>query len=463
MYVTPIGHYDMILSMPWITAQDVRINGPRSEMRIGVTGTTVRSQEAFSNLQASRTETTMISAAAFKLWYKREQKQDQGALRIFAASMADINKALSVKTKTDPQTILPAYFQEFLDVFDSKRAEMLPSLRGKGTDHAIELETDSDGNEKATPQGPLYGMSRDELLVLRKTLTELLDKGFIRVSNSPAAAPVLFVKKPNRGLRFCVDYRGLNQITKKDRYPLPLIYETLRSISRARWFTKLDVIAAFHKIRIKEGDEWKTAFRTRYGLYEQLVTSFRLANASSTFQKFINYTLRGYLDEFCSAYVDDILIYTSGNRKQHQDHVRKVLVRLREAGLQLDIDKCEFEVQETKYLEFIIVASKGLRIDPDKIKAIQGQEAPTTVKDVRGFLGFANFYRRFIQGYSDLVRPLTDLTHKDMRFEWSVKADVAFRKLKDIFVSAPVLAQFDYDRETRIETDSSGQCIGRTL
>ena len=151
MYVTPIGHYDMILSMPWITAQDVRINGPRSEMRIGVTGTTVRSQEAFSNLQASRTETTMISAAAFKLWYKREQKQDQGALRIFAASMADINKALSVKTKTDPQTILPAHFQEFLDVFDSKRAEMLPSLRGKGTDHAIELETDSDGNEKATP------------------------------------------------------------------------------------------------------------------------------------------------------------------------------------------------------------------------------------------------------------------------------------------------------------------------
>ena len=463
MYVTPIGHYDMILSMPWITAQDVRINGPRSEMRIGVTGTTVRSQEAFSNLQASRTETTMISAAAFKLWYKREQKQDQGALRIFAASMADINKALSVKTKTDPQTILPAHFQEFLDVFDSKRAEMLPSLRGKSTDHAIELETDSDGNEKATPQGPLYGMSRDELLVLRKTLTELLDKGFIRVSNSPAAAPVLFVKKPNRGLRFCVDYRGLNQITKKDRYPLPLIYETLRSISRARWFTKLDVIAAFHKIRIKEGDEWKTAFRTRYGLYEWLVTPFGLANAPSTFQKFINYTLRGYLDEFCSAYVDDILIYTSGNRKQHQDHVRKVLVRLREAGLQLDIDKCEFEVQETKYLGFIIVADKGLRIDPDKIKAIQGQEAPTTVKDVRGFLGFANFYRRFIQGYSDLVRPLTDLTHKDMRFEWSVKANVAFRKLKDIFVSAPVLAQFDYDRETRIQTDSSGQCIGRTL
>ncbi len=131
-------------------------------------------------------------------------------------------------------------------------------------------------------------MSRDELLILRRTLTEFLDKGFIRVSNSSAAAPVLFVRKPGGGLRFCVDYRGLNKLTKKDRYPLPLIYETLRNIGRAKWYTKLDVIAAFHKIRIAEGDEWMTAFRTRYGLFEWLVTPFRLTNAPSTFQKYIN-------------------------------------------------------------------------------------------------------------------------------------------------------------------------------
>ena len=126
-------------------------------------------------------------------------------------------------------------------------------------------------------------MSRDELLVLRKTLTELLDKGFIRVSNSPAAASILFVRKPGGGLRFCVDYRALNRITRKDRYPLPLIQETLRSLTEARWFTKLDVIAAFHRIRVAEGDEWKTAFRSRFGLYEWLVTPFGLANAPSTF------------------------------------------------------------------------------------------------------------------------------------------------------------------------------------
>jgi hypothetical protein len=123
----------------------------------------------------------------------------------------------------------------------------------------------------------------------------------------------------------CVDYQGLNRITKKDRYPLPLIYETLRNISKAKWFTKLDVIAAFYKLWIAEGDEWKTAFRTRYGLFKWLVTPFGLANAPSTFQKYINYTLRDYLDEFCSAYVDDILIYSSGSKEQHQKHVYKVL------------------------------------------------------------------------------------------------------------------------------------------
>ncbi|KAI0991625.1 hypothetical protein K3495_g16562, partial [Podosphaera aphanis] len=229
------------------------------------------------------------------------------------------------------------------------------------------------------------------------------------------------------------------------------------------WFTKLDVIAAFHKIRIAEGDEWKTAFRTRYGLYEWMVTPFGLANAPSTFQKYINWTLREYLDNFCSAYIDDILIYSSGNRAEHQEHVRKVLQRLRESGLQIDIDKCEFETTTTKYLGFIIEAGHGLRMDPEKIKAIKNWEAPTSIKGVRGFLGFANFYRKFIHNFADLARPLTDLTRKDCKFQWSSEADRAFHKLKDIFISAPALSQFDYDKATRIETDSSGWCTGGTL
>ena len=157
-------------------------------------------------------------------------------------------------------------------------------------------------------------MSRDELLILRKTLIDLFDKGFIRVSNSPIIAPILFVKKLKGGLRFYIDYKRLNRVIKKDRYLLPLIYKTLRNINKAKQFMKLDVIATFYKLRIFKGDEQKTAFRTRYGLYKQIVTLFSLANILNTFQKYVNQALRDYLNEFYSVYINDILIYSSGNR-----------------------------------------------------------------------------------------------------------------------------------------------------
>ncbi len=171
-------------------------------------------------------------------------------------------------------------------------------------------------------------MSREELLVLRKTLIELLDKNFIRVSQSSAAAPVLFAKKPGGGLRFCVDYRALNAITQKDRYPLPLIRETFRLISKARWFTKLDIIVAFNKIRIAEGEEWKTAFRTRFGLFEWLVLPFGLTGGPATFQRYINQVLRDYLDDFVSTYIDDILIFSLGSLSDYREKVKKVLSKL---------------------------------------------------------------------------------------------------------------------------------------
>jgi hypothetical protein len=214
-----------------------------------------------------------VSAASVGLW---KRKKDKGAnVEIFAASLQDIEKALRHKAYTDPRSKLPQHYHHYLEVFDRNRADQLPPLRGPQVDHRIELvDHDEKGNKVEPPWGPLFNMSWEELLVLRKTLTEYLDKGFIRVSNSPAAAPVLFVRKPGGGLRFCCDYRALNRLTKKDRYPLPLIHETLERIGKARWFTKLDVIAAFHKIRIAEGDEWLTAFRTRFGLFEWLVTPF---------------------------------------------------------------------------------------------------------------------------------------------------------------------------------------------
>lgn len=155
-------------------------------------------------------------------------------------------------------------------------------------------------------------MNKEELLYLRKTLTELLDKNFIRVSKLPTVVLVLLVQKPGGGVRFCVDYRGLNKLSVKDRYLLPLIRETLRNISKAKWFTKLDIIAVFHKVRVSPGEEWKIVFRTRYSLFEWNVTPFGLTGAPATFQRFINQTLREYLDNFVSAYVNDIIIYSDG-------------------------------------------------------------------------------------------------------------------------------------------------------
>jgi predicted aspartyl protease len=319
-YVVPrLATYDLILGMPWFKKQDVRLHPRRSWLEIRSTGTRVRNR---SLQEDQELDCTAVTAAAFNLLTRKTRRRP--AAEVFTASLTDIEKALACKPVTDPKAKLPDWCLDFFDLFDPEQAEQLPPLRGPGADHYIELEK-VDGKTPTVPWGPLYNMSRDELLVLRKTLTDLLDKGFIRVSNSPAAAPVLFVRKAGGGLRFCVDYRGLNKLTRKDRYPLPLIYETLRNLSQARWFTKLDVKAAFHKIRITEGDEWLTAFRTRYGLYEWLVTPFGLANAPSTFQKYINWSLRDYLDEFCSAYIDDILIYTSGSQLDHREKVRKVL------------------------------------------------------------------------------------------------------------------------------------------
>lgn len=196
------------------------------------------------------------------------------------------------------------------------------------------------------------------------------------------AAPVLFVRKPGGGLRFYCDYRALNIITKRDRYPLPLISETLRSVSAAKWFTKLNVVSAFHKIRIAKEHKEKIAFRTRFGSFEWMVCPFGLNGVPATFQRYINNMLREYLDDFTTAYMDDVLIYLSGSRKDYMAKVRRVLNALAAAGLYLNPKKCLFAVKEVPYLRFIIKAEEGIAYDPEKLRAISEWEAPSTVKGV---------------------------------------------------------------------------------
>ena len=267
-----------------------------------------------------------------------------------------------------------------MDVFSRKDADVLPKHRPR-YNHAIELI-----KGKVPTWGPLYSVSADELKVLKAYIEKMVDKGFIRASFLLAASPVLFAKKPGGSLRFCVDYQALNAITVKNCYSLHLIKETLERVCKAKTFSKIDIIAAFNKLRIREGEEWKTAFRTRYGLYEYLVMPFGLANGPFSFQNYINDVLHGMLDVFCTAYIDDILIY-SNSKKKHQEHVRKILEALRRADLQANIDKCKFHTTEVNYLG-LVITSNGIRMDLHKISAVQQWSTPTCVRDVQAFIGF---------------------------------------------------------------------------
>jgi transposase InsO family protein len=349
---------------------------------------------------------------------------------------------------------VPKEYHDLLDVFSKKASNELPPHRIY--DHKIVLEKD-------LPLGynPLYQQTTEELQALKAYLIDNLEKGFITHSSAPFASPILFVKKADGSLRFCVDYRKLNEITRKDRYPLPLLDETLARLSSAKVFTKLDIRQAFHRIRMDPESEELTTFRTRYGQYKCKVLPFGLTNGPATYQRYMNDVLFDYLDDFCTAYLDDILIYSS-NAAEHELHVRKVLERLRAAGLQADIRKCEFGVTRTKYLGFI-VSTDGIEVDPEKIEVIRDWKEPKSVKGVQSFLGFCNFYRRFIQNYGRIAKPLNELTQKERAYEWDSRCQAAFDQLKLALTTAPVLQHYHPERDTTVETDASDGVVSGIL
>jgi len=272
------------------------------------------------------------------------------------------NPVTSVSKDDDlAKNLVPQEYCDYLVLFSEKEARILPPSRY--VDHTIPLIEGS-----KPPFGCMYLMSDSELKEVRKWIDENLSKSFIRASSSFAASPILFVKKEDGSLRLFVNYCALNDITVKDRTPLPRIEETLNQIRSCKYFTRLDLRACFNQIRIKEGDKWKTTFRTRYGLFEFLVMPFGLTNAPATAQRFMNDMLREYLDIFCVCYIDDILIY-SRTLKEHKQQVRKVLQKLKEAGLFIKPEKCEFSVQKTTFLGFII-SEEGLEMDPEKVNAV---------------------------------------------------------------------------------------------
>ena len=285
--------------------------------------------------------------------------------------------------------------------------------------------------------GPIYSLSALELQTLREFLDENLKTEIIRTSNSPCGAPVLFVRKKDSSLRLCVDYWGLNKMTRKDRYPIPLLSDLLDAPNKARIYSKIDLRSAYHLVRIAEGDEWKTTFRTHYGSFEWLVMPFGLSNAPAAFQRLMNEIFADLLDICVVVYLDDILIYSS-NLEEHKRHVKEVLRRLRKHQLYASPSKCSFHQDRIEFLGFII-STDGLQMDKDKVQVIQDWPTPRRVKDIQSFLGFANFYRRFIRGYSELSAPLTHLTWKTITWNWSANCENAFETIKRAFTTALVL------------------------
>ncbi|KAK1626116.1 hypothetical protein QYE76_000431, partial [Lolium multiflorum] len=306
-----------------------------------------------------------------------------------------------------------------------------------------------------------YSMNPAELVELKKQLDDLLAKGLIRPSASPWRSPVLFVDKKDGASRLCTDYRKLNDVTIKNKYPLPKIEDLFDQLTGATVFSKIDLRTGYHQLKIRASDIPKTAFTTRYGLYEYNVMSFGLTNAPAYFMNLMNKIFMNFLDKFVVVFIDDILIY-SKTEEEHEQHLEAVLDTLREHQLYAKFNKCEFWLKEVGFLGHILSAG-GIAVDPAKIKTVKEWKAPTTQTDVRAFLGLAGYYRRFVEGFSSIARPMTQLLKKDKKFEWTEKCEESFQTLKTRLTTAPILIMPDITKPFDVYCDASKIGLGCVL
>nr|AAT81688.1 putative retrotransposon protein [Oryza sativa Japonica Group] len=341
---------------------------------------------------------------------------------------------------------------KFSDVFP----EELPGMPPK---REIEFRIDLAPGTTPMYKRP-YRMAANELAEVKKQLEGLKEKGYIRPSTSPWGAPVIFVEKKDKTKRMCVDYRALNEVTIKNKYPLPRIDDLFDQLKGASVFSKIDLRSGYHQLRIREEDIPKTAFTTRYGLYEFTVMSFGLTNAPAFFMNLMNKVFMEYLDKFVVVFIDDILVY-SQSEKEHQQHLRLVLGKLREHQLYAKLSKCEFWLSEVKFLGHVISA-KGVAVAPETVTAVTDWKQPKTVTQVHSFLGLAGYYRRFIENFSKIARPMTQL-RKEEKFVWSPQCERAFQTLKEKLVSSPVLILPDTRKDFLVYCEASRQGLGCVL
>ena len=430
-----LDDFDLILGMDWLS---------RHRARVDCFTKTVNLQDVSGKRVVFRGEMRVIPNSIISV-------MTAGKL-IRKGSPAWLSHVRELKKGSIELTNIPIV-KEFPDVFPEELPG-LPPIR------EIEVSIETLPGVNPIAQSP-YRMAPIELAELKIQLQELLDKGFIRPSNSPWGAPVLFVKKKDGTFRLCIDYRQLNKVTVKNKYPLPRIDDLFDQLKGARVFSKIDLRSGYHQLRIREHDIQKTAFRTRYGHYEFLVMPFGLTNAPAVFMDLMNRVFRFYLDKCVVVFIDDILVYSS-SYLEHEKHLRKVLEILRENKLYAKLDKCEFWLKEVIFLGHVISAG-GICVDPGKVEAVLKWEKPTNVTEIRSFLGLAGYYRRFIEGFSTIASPLTKLTRKEVRFNWSKECEESFQELKRRLTSAPVLALPSGTEGFIVYSDASSRGLGCVL
>ena len=357
-----------------------------------------------------------------------------------------------------PSSQVPGHiFEYFPTVFDDSAEMTLPDH--SEFDFAIDLVPGF-----SPPHGKIYSLTPKESAAMTAYVKENLGKGFIRPSTSPAAAPCFFVTKSSGELRPIQDYRGLNAGTIKNRYPVPLIQDLLRSLSNAQVFSIFDLRSAYNQIRIKKGDEWKAAFICKDGLFEPLVMGFGHCDAVNHFQSVMNRIFKELLGKTVLVYLDDIIVY-SDNREEHEVHCHAALAILAQYGFRCKLSKCVYAQRSLNYLGYVLSAD-GISMDPKKTSSISDWPEPKNVKDIQVFLGFCNFYRRFVPNYSTLTQPLTALLRKDIppsSFPLGPSEKECFSTIKSAFLTNVFLQHPDESAEFILETDASDYGVGGVL
>ncbi|MDN6032746.1 MAG: hypothetical protein L0I26_10030 [Lactococcus lactis] len=390
-----------------------------------------------------------------KIVKKAENESFLGYIYSLSTDDDDREETIDVELKT-PQVnrMRKMIMEDYADVITEESPSNLPPIRRH--QHRIVLI-----DPKKVSGRNQYPLSFSEKQELTKQVDKLLQQGFIRESSSPYNSPVLFVRKKDKSLRMCVDYRLLNNNTIKDKFPLPRIEQLISRFGQAKVYSKLDLMSGYYQVRIAEEDIEKTAFSTDYGHYEWVVMPFGLTNAPATFQRMMNTVLKDYLNKFVQVYLDDIFIYST-SFDEHYQHLRTVLNTLRRNKLIAKKSKCAFFFEELRFLGHVITPS-GIRTDPEKIDKVKNWPTPKTIKDAQMFLGLTSYYRRFIKNHSKIANPIHKFIAKES--PWTESQDVAFEKLKDALIHSPTLVHPDWSEccVFVVHTDACGTSLGYTL